>query len=60
MDILDFLTVMAAELSPEELQNALQEVYRLLTDDKLGGKHRHIKTFTGIVGNWLDEVAAQA
>ena len=60
VDIMDFLTVMAAELSPEELQNALQEIYRLLTDDKLGGKYRHIETFTGIVGNWLDEVAAQA
>jgi len=60
VDIMDFLTWMAAELSASELQEAIQEVYVLLQHPKLGGKQAHIETYAAVVGNWLDSVAEAA
>ena len=57
VDIMDFLTVMAAELSAIELQEAIKDVYKLLVTPSLGGKHAHIETYKHIVGKWLDSIA---
>lgn len=56
VDIMDFLTVMAADLSAAELQEALQEVHKMLVTPSLGGKQTHIQTYVSIVGSWLDSI----
>lgn len=60
VDIMDFFTWMAAELSPLELQQALQDVRDMLVNPKLGGKQAHTITYSTIVGDWLDSVAEAA
>lgn len=58
VDIMDFLTVMAAELSALELREAINETYEFLVNPNLGGKQQYTTAYTDAVGVWLDTAAA--
>ncbi|MFD2787304.1 DNA cytosine methyltransferase [Hymenobacter rubripertinctus] len=57
IDIMDFLSWMAAELSAKEIQIALKDVNAMLQNPKLGAKQAHIDIYLEVVGKWLDSVA---
>jgi hypothetical protein len=58
VDIMDFLTVMAAELSALELRAAINETYEFLVNPTLGGKQQYTTAYTDAVGAWMDTAAA--
>jgi hypothetical protein len=58
VDIMDFLTVMAAELSAVELRDAINETNTYLATPALGGKYQYITLFSELVGRWIDTATA--
>lgn len=56
VDILDALHVFAAELSADELRNAINQTYQYLMSPKLCGRADIIEKFSERVSAWLDAI----
>ncbi len=57
IDILDVVHVFAAELTAEELRDAVNQTHAYLTSPSLCGRADIIDKYTGAVDVWLDSVA---
>jgi hypothetical protein len=56
LDIEEVLNFMAAELTPAELRNAINQVYKYLADPNLSGRHDLMDKYRAAVSDWLDIV----
>lgn len=54
LDIEEFLNFMAAELTPKELRDAVNQVYRYLSNPHLCGRHDLMDKYISSVSEWLD------
>jgi hypothetical protein len=59
LDIEEVLNFMAAELTPKELRDAINEVYKYLSTPNLCGRHDLMDRYRQAVSGWLDEAATQ-
>lgn len=56
LDIEEVLNFMAAELSPKELRDAVNQVFKYLSNPRLCGKHTLMDKYRAAVSKWLDDV----
>lgn len=54
VDIGEFFRVFCAELTHQELTDAINLAYKMLMDPKLSGKHEYIDLYVEHVSHWLD------
>ncbi len=59
VDIRDLINFLAAELSPEELRQAVNRGYDLLSDRKLSGREEFRVEYREAVRDWLDTIEAK-
>ncbi len=57
IDILDVLHFLAAELSADELREAVNKCYEYLSDLKLCGRPKFIAKYREVVHGWLGETS---
>lgn len=55
IDILDVCNYLSAELSPNELRQAINVAFDMLSNPKLCGREDFKAAFTSVVSGWLDE-----
>ena len=55
LDIEEVLNFMAAELSPKELRDAVNQVFKYLTNPRLCGRHDLMDKYRDAVSKWLDD-----
>jgi len=56
LDIEEVLNFMAAELTPKELRDAINQVYKYLSNPQLCGRHDLMEKYRAAVSKWLDVV----
>jgi hypothetical protein len=56
LDIEEVLNFMAAELTPKELRDATNQVYKYLSNPQLCGRHDLMEKYRAAVSKWLDIV----
>ena len=55
LDIEEALNFMAAELTPRELRDAVNQVYKYLSNPRLCGRHDLMEKYRVAVSKWLDD-----
>ena len=60
IDILDFLHVFAAELTAEELREAVNKAYDFIRNPKLCGRSDVQDSYNRVVRDWLDSISSDA
>jgi len=54
VDIRDAVNYLTAELSAEELREAVNETYNLLSNPRLSGREDYKDAYRSVVNEWLD------
>ena len=55
LDIEEVLNFMAAELTPKELRDTVNQVYKYLSNPRLCGRHDLMEKYRAAVSKWLDD-----
>lgn len=56
VDLSDFFSVFCAELTRDEIGQAFNRAYQLLSEPRLSGREDFLRLYRGVVNIWLDQV----